>query len=568
MLLLSRIKVFWIGVACFTAVSVLAFGEDRFALTVSDHDKLVVFGPKGERVVELSVPSIAQPATVGSVSFQISYGRDNGLLKAILAPSETAPAALHFNVLGKSVDADGAVVTLIFASNLRSVTIDPGYVGNVEVNSHRLRRRSLSEELAPPPVISPKVEAAITAVTQPVETAAPTLPAPTPDATAQTVSAPTVTGTPPSQSLAPAMLASQLSTSVLGDTASSESPTPASEKKSAETDVVSAATPQTETKSIKLYWAEPVTPPDGPPPACALDEIRLVEVHGSVSITSPDGETRTGSEGMLVPSGSSVVTADNASAALFMGGINSARLMPHCDLTVTQSFDGTTRKDALDLRLGAVFSRVGKRSGETQDYQVRTSEGSTGAQCPNMLAFRGTADDIPALRTAMNSGLLLDPHRLLAWNPISLGRNLVSDVANPLLGALPGKSSTSTMFFYANNSSLNVSEVQSQVLAADQTSGQNTGNTNNPNTILQGILLTVVPYNTKLNALLADVNNGSPTPRQLAFYHELISVFFDNQVPGIAKKNGSNTQAEIAATRQILLRDLNPFGNTPLATPF
>ena len=127
-----------------------------------------------------------------------------------------------------------------------------------------------------------------------------------------------------------------------------------------------------------------------------------------------------------------------------MGGINSARLMPRCELTVTQTFDGTTRKDALDLTKGAVFSRVGKRAGEIQDYQVVTPEGSTGAECANMLAFRGTADDVPGVRTTMNGRLNFDRHQLLAWNPSPMSRNLISDVVNPIIGA---PSSANTMFF-------------------------------------------------------------------------------------------------------------------------
>jgi len=119
----------------------MAMGEDRFAIAVGAHDKLVVFGPKGERVGEFSAPAIGEPVTVGDVLFQVSYGHNaKGQLTAILTPSSTTPAALHFNVLGKSVDADkNAVVTLIFSSDLRGVTINAGYGGRVEVNSRRVR---------------------------------------------------------------------------------------------------------------------------------------------------------------------------------------------------------------------------------------------------------------------------------------------------------------------------------------------------------------------------------------------------------------------------------------------
>jgi hypothetical protein len=137
----DRFQTFLTGLICFIAVSSLAMGSDRFAVIVGAHDKLVIFGPKGERAAELPVPSMAQPVTIGDISFQVSYGHNaKEQLTAILTPSATAPAALHFNVCGKSVDADkNAVVTLIFSSNLKSVTIDAGYGGRVEVNSRRVR---------------------------------------------------------------------------------------------------------------------------------------------------------------------------------------------------------------------------------------------------------------------------------------------------------------------------------------------------------------------------------------------------------------------------------------------
>jgi len=137
----DRFQTFLIALICFVAISSLAMGADRFAVTVGAHDKLVVLGPKGERAAEFSVPSIAQLVTIGDLSFQVSYGRDvHERLTAILTPSSTAPVDLHFIVCGKTVDADkNSTVTLIFSSNLKSVTIDPGNVGNVEVNSHRLR---------------------------------------------------------------------------------------------------------------------------------------------------------------------------------------------------------------------------------------------------------------------------------------------------------------------------------------------------------------------------------------------------------------------------------------------
>ncbi len=476
LILLSQVKGLFVGLACFVALSAWALGEDRFAIAVGAHDNLVIFCPKGDRVAELTVPTIAQTATAGDVSFQISYGKDSGgQLTAILTPSATSPAPLHFSVLGKAVDAENAVVTLTFAFNLKSVTIDPGYVGSVEVNSHRLRRHNLAEELAPAPVIMPKPVVAPVAVaaSEPSES-----PAPVPVTPAENASVPTPAPNI-SQPLAPAMLASQLSP-ILAKENSSDSSVASNEMTKSDAPEAAAGTPEVATERVKLYWSEPVTGPDGTAPACSLDEIKLVEVHGSISITLPDGKTQAGFDGMTVPSGSSVATGENSSAALFMGGINSARLMPRCELTVTQTFDGTTRKDALDLSRGAVFSRIGKRTGEIEDYQVRTPEGSTGAECANMLAFRGTADDVPGVRTTMNSGLNWDRHQLLAWNPSPLGRNLISDVASPLIGA--NSAATNTIFFYAPGASLNLSQIQHVVLASNASNGQNSPNAANPNT--------------------------------------------------------------------------------------
>ena len=555
------------GLACFVAVSALALGEDRFAIAIGAHDKLTIFGPKGDRIAKLSVPTIAQAATVGDVSFQVSYGKDSGgKLTAILTPSATTPAPLHFNVMGKAIDAENAVVTLTFASNLKSVIVDPGYVGSVEVNSHRLRRHNLAEELAPVPVILPKpVIAPVAVATSEASDSATSVPAASPVAAPAPTPAANI-----SQSLAPATMASQLAP-VLGQETSDPSVASDGAKKPSTTEDV-ATTSGYATERVKLYWSEPVTGPDGNAPACSLDEIKLVEMHGSISVTLPNGEAKAGYEGMTVPSGSSVVTEDNSSVALFMGGVNSARLMPRCELTVTQTFDGTTRKNTLDLTKGAFFSRVGKRAGEVEDYQIRTPEGSTGAESANMLAFRGTADDVPSDRTAMTGVLNWSRHELLAWNPAPLGRNLISDVVNPLISA-SGSTTTSTMFFFApNTKAVNLSQIPSLVLASNQSTGQNGPSISgipNPNTVLQGYLQQVAPLNTKLNALLAIVNGKSgaaATPSQLAFYHGLVTVFFDSQVPNIAKL-GLSPSATTNATTLALLRDLKPFA-VPAATPF
>ncbi len=126
---------------CVVALSTFAHGDDRFAITIGPHDMLAIFSPDGKKIPEITAPSVGVPVAVGDTSFQVSFGRDaRQRLTAIIAPSASDPADLHFNVFGKAVDADkNAVVTLTFSPDARTVTIDPGMTGRVEVNSQRLR---------------------------------------------------------------------------------------------------------------------------------------------------------------------------------------------------------------------------------------------------------------------------------------------------------------------------------------------------------------------------------------------------------------------------------------------
>jgi hypothetical protein len=128
--------------AVLLAFSAVGRGEDRFAITIGPHNKLAIFGPKGEKVPEIGAPSVDVPVNVGGISFQVSFGRDiNQRLVAILTPSDSSPAELHFDVMGKSVDtSNDAALTLTFSSDLHSVRINPGQVGRVEVNSRRIRQ--------------------------------------------------------------------------------------------------------------------------------------------------------------------------------------------------------------------------------------------------------------------------------------------------------------------------------------------------------------------------------------------------------------------------------------------
>jgi len=403
---------------------------------------------------------------MGDATLQVSYGRDaNSQLTAILTAPNQNSVALHFSAGGKSIDAEKAVVTLTFSPDLKGVVIDPGYTGTVEVDSHVLRARSLADDLPMPPsgpsdVVMPNLPPSVvananvtpapvapssTGSTTPaaIENPAPVTPAETTDV-AQTAPAPspapvTEDAATPAP-LSPATpLASQLAP-MLAPTANASTTTPAEPApyKSVQQRIVDNMQPIApgETKIQKLYWSEPITAPDGTAPSVAVNEIRLVEVRGTVTVIAPGGMEQNGTEGMVVPTGATVRTAFNSSAALFMGGVNSARLMPNCELTVSQTLAGPVRTNVINLRAGAVFSRIGHRDGETENYSIITPEGITnGAEANDMMAFRGTPDD------AGSNGLArldIDTRTLLAWDPAP-ARGLISDVPGWNLSAIDSK---------------------------------------------------------------------------------------------------------------------------------
>jgi hypothetical protein len=340
---------FWIG------ISTGARAQDSFALAIGPQDHLNIFGPKGEQVAEIPIPTIAKSLTVGTTTFQISYGRDaDDMLTAVLTPSSSQAQDLHFTVMGKNIDADKeAVVTLTFP-DARHVTVDPGYIGVVTVNSRSIRHHELADDMyAPKPVYHASSTAPVHLTSASSSTSAPT-PRLVADVTPRAV--------PPAAALAPAM-----------SSPSSSDPTPASPSSS----TMTSATPA---QAKKLFWAEPVTPRHGTPPSVGLNEMKLVDVHGPVTVQTSDGNTMPATNGMILPSGAKVSTAADASAAVFMGGVNSARFLPNSSASVAQNFNGSVRKTSISLTKGTVFCRVGKRSGERQDYEVHTPEGVAAAR--------------------------------------------------------------------------------------------------------------------------------------------------------------------------------------------
>ena len=365
-----RKNLFWrelprlsLALVALTVLSSFASADDRFALAVGPHGDLAVFGLHGEKVGSYTMPTIGQAVNInGGPSFQVSYGRDvNDHVSVILSPDAAHPQDLHFSVLNKAVDADkAAVVTLTFSSSLNSVKVDPGYVGVVHVNAEGVDHELVAHQEPVRPVkkqsLPPPAENSSSPATAASGDSAPAL---------HTTPAPRMNTELAPRDLPPSSGAGSGSTS-------GASLVPVAGSNSEEV--------HTSLSKKRLFWAEPVTSPNAKLPHVGLDEMKLVAVHGSVSIRRPDGTTERGANGTLVPSGSHVVTTAGSSAAVLMGGVDSARLLPNSNVAVAQGMEGTVRHTTVDLESGTVFSRVGRRPGETQKYEVRTPQGVAAAR--------------------------------------------------------------------------------------------------------------------------------------------------------------------------------------------
>jgi hypothetical protein len=256
-----------------------------------------------------------------------------------------------------------------------------------------------------------------------------------------------------------------------------------------------------------LFWSEPVTSPDGTSPQVSPDEMKLVEVHGSVSVQTADGDFRDGSEGMVIPSGSMVSTADGSSAAVFIGGVDSARLLPDSGVKVSERMNGTVRHTSLNIEKGTVFSRVGRRPGETQNYEVQTPQG--------VAAARGTefADHL------------------------GNGHHYV--------------------FVEKGTVDLFMKHVFFEALTGQGGSGIGMGAmppADDSNEVLHQILLELQPFNTKTNEVLLHVNNGNATPAELAYYHAALGGALD-----LAGDLDTFIGSQIGSAPTTSIHDLLPF---------
>ena len=147
-------------------------------------------------------------------------------------------------------------------------------------------------------------------------------------------------------------------------------------------------TPQTKApKEIYLQvtndWIEPITPPDRPASlGVPSGEMQIREPQGDVQVALPSAPADfvPAHEGMTIPNGTVVKTGTNGTAAVLFGGVDSARLIPNSEAAVQQTVTPQIRTTEVDLTVGAVFSKVGQRVGEKEDYKVKTPFGVAAAR--------------------------------------------------------------------------------------------------------------------------------------------------------------------------------------------
>jgi hypothetical protein len=615
--------------ASFSSLPLFGADGERFSIAIGSHDNLLIASPSGETVADIAGQIVGENVIVGNTSLQVSYGRDaNGHLTAVLATHDLNSVSLHFTAGGRSVDSDKAVVTLTFSSDWKGVQIDPGYVGTVEVDSHALRTHSIADDLpitaaalasTPSDVVMPDLAPSATAPAETISATALSSPSPAiatsvtttagsaePSPDAVTPAQPVAASAPASQPTPPPVVpqVAPTTSSTSTETASSTTqpvglsgapPLLATQLKpilaplpNASSDTAQPPPYESAQKrlldnapsivqggpgapsQVKLFWSEPVTAPDGTAPPVSPDQIKLVEVYGMVTVTPPGGADQAGTEGMVVPSGSTVRTADGSSAALFMGGVNSARLMPRCELTVTQTLLDSVRNDVIQLQSGAVFSRIGHLPGETENYSVVTPEGTLQPTTSDMLTYRGTPSELREINATTRSGLDLTT-RLVAWDPAP-SRGLISDVPSWNLGISksPEKAGYNTYAYcpYGDGPNLSGNIVQQVLTCTGGGAGANAGGTNaEPQFVLQKILETLQPFNKKLQGVLNAINDGNATTAQTDFYQKLTTVFFDVQEPCIIDQFDQNPKQfdhNEDRYRRILRQDLQEFGTPPL----
>lgn len=128
-------------------------------------------------------------------------------------------------------------------------------------------------------------------------------------------------------------------------------------------------------------WIEPVSTPDPDDiPSISPQQIKIVELKGKAQVLFPEKSTPVRAKnGLVLTDGSVVKTDANSTVAVFFGGVNSIRLAPQTEVEINQVLTSGKRKTIVDLHTGFIFSKVGKRAGEVQDFKVRTTLGVASA---------------------------------------------------------------------------------------------------------------------------------------------------------------------------------------------
>lgn len=450
------------------------FSEDNFSLSFDSNARLVITGAKNKTAVVLPPATVDQVVRVGDTSFHASYGQDeHGSPTAVFSPDASDPKDLHFDVLSNKVDADSkAIVTMTFSNTHDNVHIDPGSSGFVYINSAPSKPSTLSNPGSDKPL---------------------------PESIGNSPSAPV---------------------HIMCDSMWYEY-TPAIE----EPNLYVAGPPPPKVPSPPYYWSEPVTSPLGTSPTVGPEEMRLVECQGEVELHLADGTTQMATEGRVVPSGAILVTQSRASVAVFMGGVNSVRLMPNTEVKICQDVEGSVRNTLIDLDRGTAFSRVGSRHGERQNYQVRTSQGT-------------------ATATGTEFADVEQNHR----HYLFVVKGSVNFSNGRMQEAVSGLSDQVGSSVFEDNQTDCHCFVFHSGLAAPLQTHQDIETSR----VLYDILNQVQPYNRKMVSLLGLILDGTATEKQLSYYNNIKRIYFDP-----SKNDYHFYSAQI----------LNPFQTPPL-TPF
>lgn len=146
-------------------------------------------------------------------------------------------------------------------------------------------------------------------------------------------------------------------------------------------------------------WVEPITAPNGTAPKVSSDEMILVEARGRVSVSLPGRDPVTAVEGQEFPSGATVATAEDATVAIFIGGINSVRLAPSTRVSITYQVVGPFRVtpaskpiqrriSRVQLDEGKVFCKIGYEPQVEQYFQLSTSMGGAVASAGDFITIK------------------------------------------------------------------------------------------------------------------------------------------------------------------------------------